>query len=211
MAQVAPFTVTFRRLHLDTCLERQTYRGRVLDVGGKKESKRGHFRPPLGTVESWEYLNISQDTNPDFLASADEMPFDSPRFDTVILCEVLEHVSDPVKVLSECSRVLKPGGLIVGSMPFMWSVHADPFDFQRWTAVKVERELKFVGMCDIKVEAMGGLWAVIYDAVKCEHGKKRWVAAVLKAFRPLLLWLTRSGKDRSEKVTTGWFFVATKN
>jgi 2-polyprenyl-6-hydroxyphenyl methylase/3-demethylubiquinone-9 3-methyltransferase len=41
------------------------------------------------------------------------MPFKSGSFDVVLCCDVLEHVQDLPKVISEVSRVLKAGGLFV--------------------------------------------------------------------------------------------------
>jgi SAM-dependent methyltransferase len=85
-------------------------KGRVLDVGGIKESRRGNFRPPLDQVDGWEYLNLDETTNPDYCCSADNIPLESNSIDTVLLCEVLEHVENPDKVISEIARILKPGG-----------------------------------------------------------------------------------------------------
>jgi len=41
---------------------------------------------------------------------AESMPFPDNRFDAVVSFDVLEHVRDVAKVLSECYRVLRPGG-----------------------------------------------------------------------------------------------------
>lgn len=45
------------------------------------------------------------------------MPFDDASFATVVCTEVLEHVPYPAKALGEMRRVLKPGGLLIGSVP----------------------------------------------------------------------------------------------
>ena len=44
-------------------------------------------------------------------ASAESLPFNDKAFDVVCCCDVLEHVDDLEKVISEISRVLKPGGV----------------------------------------------------------------------------------------------------
>tara|TARA_R110002074_G_scaffold304679_2_gene475933 strand:- start:8244 stop:8936 length:693 start_codon:yes stop_codon:yes gene_type:complete len=48
-----------------------------------------------------------------------DIPFSENYFDFVIMTEVIEHLSDAVlkKTISEVSRVLKPGGMFVGSVP----------------------------------------------------------------------------------------------
>jgi 2-polyprenyl-6-hydroxyphenyl methylase/3-demethylubiquinone-9 3-methyltransferase len=43
-------------------------------------------------------------------ASGESLPFADSTFDVVFCCDVLEHVRDLPKVISEVSRVLKPGG-----------------------------------------------------------------------------------------------------
>jgi ubiquinone/menaquinone biosynthesis C-methylase UbiE len=45
------------------------------------------------------------------------MPFADATFSTVVCTEVLEHVPYPARALSEIRRVLRPGGVLVGSVP----------------------------------------------------------------------------------------------
>jgi 2-polyprenyl-6-hydroxyphenyl methylase/3-demethylubiquinone-9 3-methyltransferase len=47
------------------------------------------------------------------LAAGENIPFSSNSFDVVLCCDVLEHVHDLPKVISEISRVLKNGGLFI--------------------------------------------------------------------------------------------------
>jgi ubiquinone/menaquinone biosynthesis C-methylase UbiE len=49
--------------------------------------------------------------------SADNLPFANEQFDVVTHCEVLEHINDDRKVLSELYRVLEPGGRLIISVP----------------------------------------------------------------------------------------------
>jgi len=45
--------------------------------------------------------------------SGESLPYDDRSFDFVFCCDVLEHVQDLPKVISEISRVLKPGGVFI--------------------------------------------------------------------------------------------------
>lgn len=54
------------------------------------------------------------------LCDADKLPFPDESFDVVILMEVLEHFHEPVPYLKEIRRVLRKGGILLGSCP-----HAD--------------------------------------------------------------------------------------
>ena len=49
--------------------------------------------------------------------SGTALPFEDGTFDAVVLLEVLEHVPDEQGLISEISRVLKPGGWLVLSVP----------------------------------------------------------------------------------------------
>ncbi len=51
------------------------------------------------------------------VGSADNLPFGSQQFDLVVHCEVLEHIEDDKKVLSEIFRVLHPRGKLIISVP----------------------------------------------------------------------------------------------
>lgn len=46
-------------------------------------------------------------------AYAEDLPFEDESFDLITCCDVLEHVNDVPKVISEISRVLRPGGVFV--------------------------------------------------------------------------------------------------
>jgi len=50
-------------------------------------------------------------------AFAETTPFRDHSFDLVLLHHVLEHSKDDKKVLSECSRILKPGGVLIIGVP----------------------------------------------------------------------------------------------
>jgi ubiquinone/menaquinone biosynthesis C-methylase UbiE len=45
------------------------------------------------------------------------LPFPDASFDCVIISEVLEHLHEDARALTEISRVLKPGGVLAASVP----------------------------------------------------------------------------------------------
>src|SRR5664280_225322 len=75
--------------------------GQVLDVGC------GSAKTP-GAVG----LDISADTDADVVHGLDRFPYplETASFDDVLMQDVLEHVREPIRVMEEMHRVLRPGG-----------------------------------------------------------------------------------------------------
>jgi SAM-dependent methyltransferase len=47
---------------------------------------------------------------------------------------VLEHVFNPDEFLAEINRVLKPGGRLLLTVPFVWDEHEQPYDYARYSS-----------------------------------------------------------------------------
>ena len=56
------------------------------------------------------------------------MPLENNQYDSAILLEVLEHCEHPELVIKEALRVLKPGGKLLFSVPFVWFYHDVPHE-----------------------------------------------------------------------------------
>ena len=108
---------------------------RVLDVGCGTTP----YKSVLGAKE---YIgldlegckNFESSRGPDVLYDGVIMPFDDASFDVVLSSEVLEHVKDLGTFLSEIRRVLRPGGEVLITCPFMWNEHEQPNDHRRLTS-----------------------------------------------------------------------------
>lgn len=59
--------------------------------------------------------------------------FESDRYDFVILDQVLEHVRDPMRGIQEVYRILKKGGWLIATTPFLVRIHNDPNDYWRFS------------------------------------------------------------------------------
>lgn len=84
---------------------------------------------------SKEFVNVDIFPFPevDIVADATELPFRNNSIDAVVSESLFEHVPDAYKVADEITRVVKPGGYIYASAPFVHPYHASPSDFNRWT------------------------------------------------------------------------------
>ena len=70
----------------------------------------------------------------DFFYDGKNIPFSDSHFDCVLCSQVLEHVFHPDELLIEIFRVLKPGGKILLTVPFVWDEHEQPYDFARYSS-----------------------------------------------------------------------------
>ena len=80
-----------------------------------------------------------------------ELPLANNTCDIVMLSNVLEHTPTPQILLNECYRVLKPGGRLIGAVPFLAHVHQEPYDYMRYTHYMLERMMKEAKFEDTQV------------------------------------------------------------
>jgi SAM-dependent methyltransferase len=73
------------------------------------------------------------DKSADVYWDGTRLPFENDSFDTILMTEVLEHLFDPYVVMAELNRVLRPGGKLLLTTPFIWELHESPYDYARYT------------------------------------------------------------------------------
>jgi SAM-dependent methyltransferase len=160
---------TLRRYFVDrfmACIAAQLPpRSRVLDLGGHKAAKRGEFDISRYNLQVL-YANLTADKLPDVQSDAAALPFPSAGFDVVICAELLEHVPEPRRVVFEAARVLCPGGTLVITAPFLYPIHADPYDFGRYTDTYWRHVLSEAGFVVVRIEAQGLLFAIVAGLIK---------------------------------------------
>ncbi len=78
-------------------------------------------------------VDIYRAPGADLIGNICSMPVLDNSVDGVIARGVLEHVPVPGAVVAEMHRILKPGGRVYSSVPFMQGYHPSPGDYQRYT------------------------------------------------------------------------------
>lgn len=153
--------ISYRRLWLDTCLEyyKPAMRGVVIDLGGKAIQKRGSFQPPEDPATSWFYVNIAPEIKPNVLADVTAVPMQNDCADCILCNEVLEHLKNPADCVQEVRRLLHKGGIAFISVPFLYPIHADPYDFQRYSADGLQH--LFRDFSSVEITPMGGFPGVV--------------------------------------------------
>lgn len=76
--------------------------------------------------------------------------YQDEEYDVVILDQILEHIPNPRKAVSEVYRVLKPGGVCICATPFLIKVHGCPDDYSRFTGRGLELLFSNFGQVDVE-------------------------------------------------------------
>ena len=133
-------------------------RTNLVDIGCGRMPYRSELEPLVSTYIGVDHPEVSKlypGSKPEILADAKKLPFKENSFDMALLLKVLEHVDSPEKVIKEASRVLKPNGVLIISVPFFYPLHDMPHDFGRYT----ESALRYFISCSnlrlVKIKTQG--------------------------------------------------------
>ena len=135
--------------------------GSLLDIGCGKMPYRD-FIMSNSKLTSYVGLDIESAlqydarVKPDFFWDGNRMPFEDNSFDCAMATEVLEHCPNPSIVLAEAYRVLRPGGFLFCTVPFLWPLHEVPYDEFRYTPFALKRILDETGFQESEIQALGG-------------------------------------------------------
>ncbi len=213
--------VTYRRAWLDFYLNSfsDEMRGMVMDLGGKRENKRGLFSPPEYQAQSWWYINLDLVTHPNIFSDINRVPVKGQTMDCIICTEVLEHLSHPQSCVDEIHRILRNGGVAFVSTPFFYPVHADPYDFQRFTEDGLR--LLFKDFKSVAVYRMGGYAGVLglmfelgIPGIEGNSLTDKFLRWALKwgsrVFCQLDIFAFGNENSNRKKFTTGYFLKAVR-
>ena len=89
------------------------------------------------------------------------IPFPDASFDHLLCSEVLEHVPDEHGFMTEITRVLRPGGTLILTVPWSARVHHLPHDYRRLTRYGLKALLESTGYGNIRIEERGTDVAVL--------------------------------------------------
>lgn len=65
----------------------------------------------------------------DYVCDITSIPLPDGALDAILCTEVIEHVVDPMTVLAEFHRLLKPGGRLLITAPLLSHLHMEPFHY----------------------------------------------------------------------------------
>jgi SAM-dependent methyltransferase len=223
---------TARDLAVQTFAKQIMPNSKILDLGAGRcpykplfahcDYKTQDFTAYKGTADgllkdSWEYGTI------DYVCDATAIPVADGTFDVILCTEVLEHVPEPILVLKEISRLLKPGGYAFITAPLGSGLHQQPYHFYGgYTPHFYQKFLTDFG-CEVKsIEPNGRFFALLSQEIRRGVGLIRgaglyspmnpvyWLLKLLKGqlVKNWLLYLDQ--KILVDEFTVGYHVTAQK-
>lgn len=120
--------------------------------GGALLAAAAEFGEVVGVEASGDFLEVARQRGFTVLSGAlpDQLPLDPSSCDGVLLFDVLEHIEDDRAALRAVGRVLKPGGLLICTVPayqWLWSPHDEVLGHRRrYTARGLARIAREAGL-----------------------------------------------------------------
>lgn len=106
------------------------------------------------------------------------IPLDDQSVDIVYLSNTLEHLPDGRFIINECYRVLREGGMIIGTVPLIAPIHQAPYDYNRYTSYMLEILLKDARFKDIEITPLGSPAQIYINIINefFRHLRKRKIS-----------------------------------
>ena len=93
----------------------------------------------------------------DYRCDIAHVPVADGQFDAILCTEVLEHVREPIAVVQEMARILRPGGRLMLTAPLGSGIHQEPYHYYGgYTPYWYRDFLAAAGFSQIKIEANAG-------------------------------------------------------
>jgi len=129
---------------------------KTLEIGAKSKIYSQYF-PDLTT------LNIESGQGVDIVANAEDLEgvIKDESFDIILCFSVLEHTKHPMRIIDNIHRILKKGGRVLVSVPFIMSLHDTPNDYWRFTRYGLLELFKDFELIEIK-DSMNSLETIGY-------------------------------------------------
>ena len=149
----------------------------MLDVGCGEKPYASIFAPYVSEHLGIEYDESFAETfsskraaanaagGPDLYYDGKRLPFEDHSFDTVLSAQVLEHTPEPLALVKEMARVLRPGGALILSVPFSFRLHEEPRDYFRYTPHGLRSLCEAAEMRVTETVPFGSVWTVIAHKV----------------------------------------------
>ena len=167
----------------------------------------------LKKASEYRSCDAVKNKNIDDICDILNLQYPPESFDTVISTQVMEHVNNPYKMATEINKILKFGGKVIVTTPFLISLHADPGDFFRFTKDGLSEIFKQAGFEILESGHYGGFFIVMSEMIHFSwfnpyehHGV--WSGRIMKLIEKAAVFFDRFSPTKS--IFAGSYIVAMK-
>lgn len=192
--------------------------GRLIDIGCGCKPLHSLVKRYVNEHVGLDHRDTMHDKSEiDIFGTAYNIPVDDASFECAICTAVLEHLEEPELALRECYRVLKPGGVAIYTVPFIWHIHEEPRDFFRFSKYGLDYLFKKTGFEVIEIKALSGFWVTfgqlfVYNLYRFNSGVLRWLKIIdIIGFVIQCIAFYLDKIDKTEEWTWMYLVVARKS
>lgn len=184
----------------------------LLDIGGRGKPYAEFFRD---RVLRHFVVDIEAGKSVDLVGDARVLPVADSSVDVILCTQVIEHIPEPVPVLQEIWRVLRPGGTLILSVPAIFPQHGSPGDYWRYMPQGLAWLLRDFHKVAIRGETgtVGSLFLVFNMYLYTFTGPWPWMRRLAQlCVCPITNLLGRgaSAMYRGDQFASNYFVVATR-
>jgi SAM-dependent methyltransferase len=141
-------------------------KGKLIDLGCGFKPYESVFEPYTTSYFGVDFpttaeVNYGERTKADLLADCTDTQLAGETYDTLLSNQVMEHIYDTKKFLNECYRLLKKDGKAIFTVPLLWELHAEPYDFFRFTKHALRNSFEEAGFSIVEITPLEGAFAAL--------------------------------------------------
>lgn len=144
-------------------------KGKLVDLGCGVKPYESIFTPYIDSYFGVDFKptsesNYGKNTQADLYVDCTNTGLGSESFDTLLSTQVMEHILETDQYLSECYRLLRKNGHGIFTVPFLWQLHSEPYDYFRFTPFSLKKLFEKNGFKIIQIVPLEGAYAALKQA-----------------------------------------------
>ena len=187
--------------------------GQIIDFGSKSSnmSYNRFIKKTTDCIITYTDLN-PQSEDVQKINLEEKFKIQDDAYDAIMCLNTLEHIYNFKNVIEESARIVKKGGVFIGTTPFLVGYHPDPNDYFRYTIDAIERIFEESGFEKIEIKPLGfgPISTGLYNVVMLMPKPLRVLCMLKNILLDKLLIFFTQYRHGAKKYPLGYFFVFRK-
>ena len=173
---------------------------KILDAGSSKpwQKEMAKYKPWFKNCQ-YESLDLDPNSQATYVADIQKIPLPENSYDAVICKAVLQLVPLPYQAIKEMHRILKPKGLLLAYVPFIYPYH-DEHDHWRFSKKGIDR--LFRDFQTVEISPVDGFFVTMLNFVPVRFFRKN--------LNPIMRFTDELFNTKKSSNTSGYNIFAIK-